>query len=68
MPKHTHGTAARRRDQDQIPTVRPPRESWRLELASDAELGTAPLPESLWQLAREVMQAEAREALWGSRR
>jgi hypothetical protein len=54
-------------DQDKIATVRPPRESWRLG-NEPGDLREEPLPRNLWQLARDVMQAEADEALRGTRR
>jgi hypothetical protein len=53
--------------QDEIPTVRPARASLGVSLSHFAGVRGSPLPPSLWQLAREVMRAEAEEAL-GARR
>jgi hypothetical protein len=67
MAKAALRTNTLRLDQDQIATVRPPRESWRLD-DEPADLGVEPMPASLWQLAHDVILAEADEALWGTRR
>ena len=67
MAKAAQRKISVRVDQDQIPTVRPPRESFRLGGTPD-DIRENPLPMSLWQLARDVMRAEAEEALWGSGR
>jgi hypothetical protein len=51
---------------EEVPTVRPPRPAQSLgEPDTDANgIRRVPLPASLWQLAREVMLAEADEAMW----
>jgi hypothetical protein len=55
--------------QDEIPTVRPPPRSSKPSGEPDVNgLRRVPLPASLWELAAEVMRAEADEALSGSRR
>jgi hypothetical protein len=52
------------RSQDEIPTVRPPRSERSPGDDSPDDVRPEPLPPSLWQLAREVMLAEADEAMW----
>lgn len=54
--------------QDEIPTVRPPRASFGVAGPSFTDAASAPVSPSLWQLARQVMMAEAHEALFGARR
>jgi hypothetical protein len=51
----------KRIDQEKIPTVRPSRAAAAAETTPDA--APRPVPPSLWELVRELMSAEADEAL-----
>ena len=69
MAKRTQKTAtARVRNQDEIPTVRPPQSGFQARDDEHVNKLRIPPHDGLWQLVSEVMRAEAEEALWGSRR
>lgn len=69
MPKRDPKTAtARVRNQDEIPTVRPPQSGRQERVLDNVKKLRIPPHDGLWQLVSEVMRAEAEEALWGSRR
>ena len=53
---------------EEVPTVRPPRPARSVGEPDANGIRRVPLPASLWQLAREVMLAEADEAMWGNGR
>jgi hypothetical protein len=53
---------------EEIPTVRPPRLTRSAGEPDANGVHPVPLPANLWQLAREVMLAEANEAMWGNGR
>jgi hypothetical protein len=69
MPKRTSKLAtARLRNQDEIPTVRPPQSGWHSRGLENVRKLRIPPHDGLWQLVSDVMRAEAEEALWGTRR
>jgi hypothetical protein len=60
-------TETPRANQDNVPTVRPPRPSFRLD-AAYSDPSTPPVSNSLSQLAEEVRKAEAELERWSIRR
>jgi hypothetical protein len=66
--RNSKTSTARVRNQDEIPTVRPPQSGWHTRGIEHVKKLKIPPHDGLWQLVSDVMRAEAEEALWGTRR